>query len=623
MSSNPENLPGPSGKPPAGAGFSSGGEPPTPRPKIHLLADQVANQIAAGEVVERPAAVVKELVENSLDAGASRIEVEIRNGGRSLIRVEDNGSGMSPEDARMSIRRHATSKIREAADLFLIRSFGFRGEALPSIASVSRFRLQTRDADANEGFEILVRNGQVVSESPAGIPVGTRIEVTQLFGSVPARRKFLKKDSTESAHVHQSLRLLALAHPTVAFRFVDSGREVFQMPQVAGLEDRMRQILGSSLTRDLIEVDATREGVRISGFVSRPPHSQATRNNLIFYVNARPVLDRLLSYATVEAFHGWIPRGRYPVAVLFIEVDPSLVDFNVHPAKREIRFREEARVRFELLNALLDRLEATRPPPPKPNSSDSDGPKPAPSAIVVTPPPPNASHPSPPSEIASSSSRPIPNPASAASSPSASVPHTSIEPPPSWEWLAPYGKLSAIYESPEGLAVLHLRAAAERVLYEKIETDRANGPTRTQDLLIPETLDLPPLQAEILLHERSALKTFGLRIEEFGRGYFRIESVPDWLDPGLAVEFTREWIGAIADGTRRNPSRSADPGQRLAHLASRLIAAGPPPRQAKPDSDSILGQLFQTRNPLICPRGRPTLVLYRHSRLLDEFGRDL
>lgn len=594
---------------------------PTEKPGVRILPEQVANQIAAGEVVERPAAVVKELVENSLDAGATRIEVEIRNGGRSLIRVEDNGSGMEPEDARLAIRRHATSKIRDAADLFRIRSFGFRGEALPSIASVSRFRLQTRDSDADEGFEILLRDGKVVSEAPVGIPVGTRIEVTQLFGSVPARRKFLKKDSTESAHVHQTLRLLALAHPGASFRLVDSGREVFHASVAPGLRERMRQILGASLTRDLIEVDADQEGVRIRGFVSQPPHSQATRNNLIFYVNDRPVLDRLLSYATVEAFHGWIPRGRYPVAVLFIEVDPSLVDFNVHPAKREIRFREEARVRYQLLTALLDRLEKTRPaqgaiPPPT---------APAPSAITVTPPPSAAA-------TGTTSAAISPPPPAPSPQPSATDPHPSdpphppagpATPPPGWSWLADYGAVSALYESPEGLAVLHLRAASERILYDRIEADRAHGPANVQELIVPETLEMPPVQAERLLRELPVIASIGLRIEEFGRGYFRIESVPDWLDPGHAPDFVREWVGVVENAPGTPGPGNTDPGQRLARMTSRIIAQNPPLERGRVSADRILGDLFQTRNPLICPRGKPTLILYRHSRLLDEFGRDL
>ncbi|MGF1531601.1 MAG: DNA mismatch repair endonuclease MutL [Puniceicoccaceae bacterium] len=605
----------------------------TPRDdrSIRILPDQVANQIAAGEVVERPAAVVKELVENSLDAGASRIEVEIRAGGRSLIRIADDGHGMSPDDARLCFLRHATSKIEKAADLFQIRSFGFRGEALPSIASVSRMKLQSRRPRDENGTEILLKDGKVLSEGICGMAPGTIIEVSQLFGSVPARRKFLKKESTESAHVHQVLRLLALAHPKVAFRFLEASREVFHVSPVDQPAQRIRQILGTHLARDLIEVHHEGEGVQIRGFISAPPQSQATRNNLIFFVNSRPVIDRLLSYATIEAFHGWIPRGRYPVSVLFVEVDPVLVDFNVHPAKREIRFREEARVRFQIMTALLNRLEETKPREPKP------APTPINSLPVANPEPIAAASPPSPHPRPETSEPPLSGSSPAASTPpaAASVPVHRQEdssapftrtprhvPPSGWQFLASYGNHSALFSSPEGLVIVHLRAARERILFEEITSLLRSDKARSQSLLIPETLELSPLQSETLIAEFPLLERIGFRIEEFGRGFFRVEAVPDWIALDSVEPFLADWAAELSS----KPAKAGQEDYFLEHLARKSIAfltpseVHPPSRQT---AEETLSRLLSTHHPLTCPRGRPTMLLYRHSHLLDQMGRDL
>ncbi|MDI1248977.1 MAG: DNA mismatch repair endonuclease MutL, partial [Lacunisphaera sp.] len=306
---------------------------------IRILTDRVANQIAAGEVIERPAAVVKELVENSLDAGATRIEVEFRHGGRSYIRIEDNGSGMTKDDALLSLERHATSKLVETADLDRLGTFGFRGEAVPSIASVSRFELQTRPAAAAAGTEILVNGGKLVHVRECGVAAGTRITVSHLFNSVPARRKFLKTDATESAHIIQTVRLYALACPGTAFTLVEDGRVLFQSPVCTTLTERVAEIFGRQMTAGLLPVDVTEAGCRLSGLIGPPGISRATRHEMLMFVNRRPVDSRTLNYALIESYANALPKGRYPVAVLFLDLDPAAVDVNVHPAKREVRFR--------------------------------------------------------------------------------------------------------------------------------------------------------------------------------------------------------------------------------------------------------------------------------------------
>src|SRR5258706_10336617 len=324
--------------------------------KVRILSDRVANQIAAGEVIERPAAVVKELVENALDAGATRIEVEFRHGGRSLMRVEDNGQGMSRDDALLALERHATSKIVEAADLDHLASYGFRGEALPSIASVSRFELQTREAASDAGTEIHVNGGKLLHVRDCGRPVGTRVEVTHLFNSVPARRKFLKTDQTEAAHIVHCVRLYALACPRAAFTLIEDGRVIFRSPECRTVEERIAEIFGRQIAEALVPIECVEPGMRLSGLIGRPGVGRATRHEMIVFVNARPVDSRTLNYALIESYHESLPKGRYPLAFVFFDCDPAAVDVNVHPAKREVRFRSEAAVRGFVIRAVLQRL---------------------------------------------------------------------------------------------------------------------------------------------------------------------------------------------------------------------------------------------------------------------------
>ena len=324
------------------------------RPVIRILEDKVADQIAAGEVVERPAAAAKELLENALDAGARRVTLDFSRGGKALIVVEDDGMGMEPDQAELALRRHATSKIVAAADLDRIRTFGFRGEALPSIASVSRFTLRTRARGADVGVELLVNAGRLVHRREHGMAEGTRVEVANLFHPVPARLRFLKSDDTEAAHIIRLVRLYAVAHPEVGFLLREDGREIFRSPGNVPLADRVREIWGKSVADELLPLPPVEgRGLGLSGLIGKPGASRATRQDLVTVVNGRPVDSRALTYALVEAYHTLIPKGRYPLAFLFLEIDPAAVDVNVHPAKREIRFREEPKVRAFVMASVL------------------------------------------------------------------------------------------------------------------------------------------------------------------------------------------------------------------------------------------------------------------------------
>lgn len=332
-------------------------------PKIRVLPDILASQVAAGEVVERPASVVKELVENSIDAGAREVRVDVDQGGAALIRVSDDGCGMSREDALLSLERHATSKLRVAGDLAAIRTLGFRGEAVPSIASVSRFRMVTREPESVAGTEIVVDGGKLRDVREAGCAPGTVIEAKALFFNMPARRKFLRAETTEAAHVEHQLRLHALAAPWVRFRLRRDDREVFDLPPAPKALDRVRQLLGPELARELITLPLTHgNGISVEGFVLPASHARKGRRHQFVFLNGRPVEDSVISRALAEGFRGAVADGLHPAAWLWLDLEPTLVDVNVHPAKREVRFHRPLDIREAILNAVLEGLRPPVPP---------------------------------------------------------------------------------------------------------------------------------------------------------------------------------------------------------------------------------------------------------------------
>ncbi len=321
-------------------------------PEVHVLPEFIANQIAAGEVVQRPSSVVKELVENSIDAGATQITIEIRGAGKTSIRILDNGCGMTPNDARLSFERHATSKITSAEDLYSIRTLGFRGEALPSIASVSRVELITRTADALSGFRLELEGGRIVGESETGAPVGTSFTVQQLFYNTPARLKFLKSDSTESTHITTTVTHLALAYPNISFRLMNDGREVLHLPAATDPRERIIGVLGREIDRDLLTLTDEIPEMKLRGYICRPAYTRLNWSHWMVFVNGRFVIHRPLNNAALEGYHGFLMTGRYPVGVLFVEIDPARVDVNVHPTKLEVKFVKERDVQQAVILAI-------------------------------------------------------------------------------------------------------------------------------------------------------------------------------------------------------------------------------------------------------------------------------
>ncbi len=578
------------------------------RPVIRILDDKVANQIAAGEVVERPAAAAKELLENALDAGARRVTVDFSRGGKALLVVEDDGIGMEPDQAELALRRHATSKIREAADLGHIRSFGFRGEALPSIASVSRFTLRTRARESEVGCEILVNAGKLVHRREHGMAPGTRIEVANLFHPVPARLRFLKSDDTEAAHIIRLARLYAVAHPEVAFTLREDGREVFRSPGNVPLLDRVREIWGKSVADELVPLPALESpGLGVSGLVGKPGASRSTRQDLVTIVNGRPVDSRALTYALVEAYHTLIPKGRYPLAFLFLEIDPAAVDVNVHPAKREIRFRDEAKVRAFVMRAVhgvmgvaSSLVDPIAPAPTHPSHPPSP---PDPRHPPLPPPPPPPPNPPPPPS-------PPPPPHSPPSAPSLRL---------GWRLLGRLRGDRAVFETTSGLVVLDIGSAHQRVLFERILAEVAATEPVSQPLLLPVPIELEPLPAAVLREQEAFLVRSGFALEPYGRNFWRLNAVPAWLEPGEAEGFLRDLLGEMA----RREGEFAKPHLAAEALARLAVRRGRHRTDALSDAEllDLVDRLFRTGQPGTDPIGRRTYVELADGDLDRRLGR--
>ena len=602
-------------------------------PKVRILPDRVANQIAAGEVVERPAAVIKELVENALDAGATRIEVQFSHGGRALMRVEDNGHGMAREDALLALERHATSKIAEAGDLDRLISFGFRGEALPSIASVSRFCLQTAEA-GGAGTEILVNGGRIVHVKDCGRPQGTRIEVTQLFNSVPARRKFLKSDATEAAHIVAVVRLHALAAPHCAFTLIEDGRVIFRSPTCPALSDRVGEIFGRQIADSLLAIDVAESGLRLHGLIAKPGSGgRSTRHETITFVNRRPVDSRTLAYGLIESYHEVLPKGRYPAAFVFLELDPAAVDVNVHPTKREVRFRSEAQVRSFVIRTVLARLRSVAPPVAAMGVVELVSPA-APVSVPVFPSTPSTpvvrpSAAPPVAAKAAPSSVSWSGPAVARPPISPPAPLGSLapasavaKPAPStgaWRFIGLAHTTYALFETPAGLLLLDRRAAQERIVFEELATQFSAGAVTVQRLLLPVVLELDPVGAALLRDRLKFLAKHGFEVAEFGRATFRLEGVPAVLDPADGEACLRDLLDAFRDGrsSERDPEVARDQLARLA--AARAVRLSSHADAA--EMRALVAKLFACRAPHTSPGGRPTQVEWSQGEIARRFGR--
>ncbi len=600
------------------------------RMSIHVLSAQLASQIAAGEVVERPSSVVKELVENALDAGATSISVTVRGGGRDLIQIADNGSGIPPQEIETAFLRHATSKLNTADDLAAISTLGFRGEALAAIAAVSRLTVVSRTADEQAGTRLGLEGGEKTSRELVGAPRGTVIAVENLFYNTPARLKFLKSTTTERRLVDEFITRYALAYPAVRFRLTHENRITFQTTGSGDVHEVLVEIYGADTARQLLsltteaesgsEPDSGNEGrIDVGGFVGPPSLNWANRSRITLFVNGRWIKDSSLAYAVIQAYHTLLPTGRFPLGILFISMPVEAVDVNVHPAKTEVRFQRPNSVFGAVQRAVRQTLIAESPVPSV--SAWSMG-VPGRSA-------PRRSHdftwPRSPDQgsldldwsgRATQTELPAPAAEAAEALPGQSAPET--EELPIMRVIGQIGQAYIIAEGPDGLYLIDQHAAHERILYEKFMAEWQNHAVPSQGLVAPASIVLSPAQASLLEENLAVLQDLGFQIESFGPHTFQIRAVPaivTRIDPLKAVQAVLEDL---------EQGEAPLQGKIEARIVLRVcksaaIKAGQPLSQA--EMEALIQQLEASQNPHTCPHGRPTMIHLSAAQLAREFGR--
>ena len=590
--------------------------------RIHLLSETLASQVAAGEVIERPASVVKELVENSIDARAQKIETLIRRGGISLIRVNDDGIGMDRDDALLCLERHATSKIRSSADLAAIGTLGFRGEALPSIASVSRFRLTTREHDALAGTDIIVSGGRMETVREGGEAPGTQVEARSIFFNLPARRKFLRSENTETRNIEHQLHLQAIGHSSIAFSFLRDDRLVFQLPATKTLRERIRDLYGSELLNRLLEIDASSGGskIKLSGFIGQAGVSRQTRSQQLVFVNGRAIESPLVGGALKEGYHTALMKGQFPITFLFIELNPAEVDVNVHPAKREVRFRDPSAVREAVVACIRRALESGRgawqnqfrapdSSPSAPNARPLDLPRILRIDSVTA-----AQHSAIPSPERFRGEEP--HKLSHKSPLERAAPQAQSQ---QFQIIGVLNKLYVLMESKDGLVLVDQHAAHERILFEELRRRMEEHGAPSQKLLLPQIFELPPRDAEWIERNLATLQKMGIGVEEFGRSTFRLESLPPFLADSDPTRFIQEVIDGLKSASNSSsPLRLAE--DLIAKTVCRHAVKAHDPLRF-PELERLIRDLLECDLPYCCPHGRPTMIQISFPELEKKFGR--
>jgi len=609
--------------------------------RIRLLPETVASQVAAGEVVERPASVVKELVENGIDAGAHKIDILVRRGGISLVRVSDDGCGMDRDDALLSLERHATSKIHSATDLEGIATLGFRGEALPSIASVSRFRLTTREPDAVAGTEIIVNGGKVDIVRDGGEAPGTQVEVRSLFYNLPARRKFLRSENTESRNIEHQLHLQAIGHWQIAFTFARDDRLVFRLPPVTMLSDRVRDLYGPELLERLLSVNgAGSSKIQIGGLIGQAGLSRQTRAQQLIFVNGRAIESALITNAVREGYHTALMKGQYPVTFLFLDLDPGAVDVNVHPAKREVRFRDPNGVREAVARCVQQTLEGgriawqekfrapaaagavdpgrttsekavvdlrLRPAPSFPEVSHRELPQ---LETAVT----DRSYRSVVAGVADPGRAPFKSDDIASQGP---VKHESKQ--QQFQIIGVLNKLYILMENADGLVLVDQHAAHERILFEELRRRMEEQGVPSQKLLLAQTFDLPPRDADWIERNLSILQKMGIGIESFGPNTFKIDSLPGFLSVSDAAQFMRKVIDDLKSASNSSSPLRLGEEMIAKSVCRHAVKANDPLRYL--EVEKLIRDLLDCDLPYCCPHGRPTMIQISNSELEKKFGR--
>lgn len=575
--------------------------------KINLLADEVASQIAAGEVVERPASVVKELVENAIDARAKRIDIHIEGAGQRLIEISDDGTGISPDELPLAVARHATSKLRNAEDLFHIETLGFRGEALASIGSVSHLNITSQSQGKEIGAQITVDGGKIISQKPLGSTNGTRIQVEDLFFNTPARLKFLKKPLTEKQQITSFVTRYALAYADISFRLTQDGQVEIQTTGNGNRREVLDQIYGLEMAKQLLEVDFEDSEMTISGFISPISMTRSNRKEITFFVNGRWIQDIALTSALMKAYQTYLMVGRYPTAALFIQMPPEEVDVNVHPAKAEVRFREPDRI-FSLMQRAVKRALLAFSPVPQfsPNIWKSD---------PVTP----AVENDPGQSEFSFAPALMDEPIAAGHSDAVIAPPAAIRPSGEIPLLRLVGQVGATYlvaEGPDGLYLIDQHAAHERVLYEKMIDRHEKMPV--QNLLQPVILTLTPDASRLMTENLPTLIHFGFVMDEFGVNTFRITAVPSLFSKGDPAALVRSVVEDFEED--ETPLKGMTEERIIARICKRMAVKGGQVLDVE-EQKSLLRDLEACVSPRTCPHGRPTMIHLSVDLLERQFGR--
>ncbi len=624
--------------------------------RIQVLDEKVINRIAAGEVVERPVSVVKELIENSIDAEARRIEVDIENGGKKLIRVRDDGHGMNRDDAFLAVERHATSKIQSEKDLTSVATMGFRGEALASIASVSKLKLITFDGEDPAGIDLTIEGGVLKKPVEVGIAQGTTVEVRNLFFNIPVRRKFLKGIKTESGHIHELVTRMALAHPSIGFVFREDGRLKMDAPATQSTMDRIAVLFSRDVRESLVTVDYSIEDYRIHGYVVRPPYARSNRRSVQTFVNGRSVQDRLVMGAVSRGFANLIERGRYPLAILFVELPPEDVDVNVHPQKAEVRFVKPDVVHELILDGVFEALTggpfriprgaAYSDRPRRPTDSpekhfkDKDGREPESQAPVPYSEAPSGPSPEPLHRTDPPPTAPetIPEPVSDESA-GAHAPPVTPEPHYRKESTAPVrepttervpftslgivgtipGSFVVLYDESR-LLILDHHAAHERILFEDLKkADESGEAFESQDLLIPTLLEYSPVEARTFAKHLTLLNRVGFRIEEFGQNDFLVKGVPGWLESGDHNKFFESLIETMLEtGVRGDTGALRDDLLKDMACKAAVKESG---NMEHSEIRALLNDLDRIGSIDVCPHGRPILTSVPLREIRKKLGR--
>jgi len=580
---------------------------------IQLLPPEVASRIAAGEVIERPASVVKELIENSLDADAHDLRVEIADGGRRLIRVSDDGHGIPAAEVELAFARHATSKLHTVDDLEHIRTLGFRGEALASIAAVAQVTLLSRHRAETTGVQIRLEEGRVVQREAIGAPPGVTVVVEHLFHNLPARLKFLRPPASEAAYIQDLVTRYALANADRRFSFVTNGRLVFQSTGSGDVQEVLAKAYGVEVARAMLAIPPQEHhGVAVRGFVSAPSLHRANRSYLTLFLNGRWIHDNSLNHAIVQAYHTLLPQGRYPLAILFLEMPPEAVDVNVHPAKAEVRFRDPRAVYHAVERAVRATLIEQAPTPLVSLNADED-------AWAAR------------RELLLSAGQDEPTAVQGAlrfarppSAPSTSLPASDSHSPTTGEglpMLRVVGQVSASYivaEGPAGIYLIDQHAAHERILYEQMMAQRRAGNVPSQRLLQPIPIQLSPAAAATLAAEMEEMARLGFELEPFGPDTYLLRALPAILSRG-DPRATLEDLAQSLDSERHRVAQAEE--EALVRLICKraAIKAGQP--LALVEMQEMIHQLEECRAPRTCPHGRPTMIHISASQLAQEFGR--